>query len=315
MSQCVICKTSVAGIDTVEGSNIFVNCCKCDKYIIGGELYEILKRSEERLPHVISSWIQEQNTLYKEIPRIFENDLETLKTIPDKTIQSKLETFMQEVHKRDLMALEQGVSVEPQSDPSWLSITWSRNCDELKSIIEEAISIGLIVGTIHEYMGGNPCSWICSISNITFRGRNFIESLGMTTGASNKVFMAFHFTDEMKESFEKTVRKAVTDISSGKLEAIRVSTSGTSTDTKIDDELISMIKASRVVVADFTGQRTAVYYEAGYAMGLGIPVIWTCRADHIESLSFDTRQYPHILWEDAEDLYTQLSQRISAQIL
>jgi len=35
----------------------------------------------------------------------------------------------------------------------------------------------------------------------------------------------------------------------------------------------------RFIVADFTGQRGGVYFEAGYALGLRKPVIWTCKRD------------------------------------
>ena len=47
---------------------------------------------------------------------------------------------------------------------------------------------------------------------------------------------------------------------------------------KIDDEIIAEIRRSRFVVADFTqgkdGARGGVYYEAGFAHGLGIEVIF-----------------------------------------
>ena len=59
-----------------------------------------------------------------------------------------------------------------------------------------------------------------------------------------------------------------------------------------------------MVVADFThgraGARGGVYYEAGLARGLGLPVIWTCREDMFDELHFDTRQYPHIGWTEAK---------------
>lgn len=62
---------------------------------------------------------------------------------------------------------------------------------------------------------------------------------------------------------------------------------------KIDDEIIAEIRRSRFVVADFThgdqGARGGVYFEAGFAMGLGIPVIFTCRSDMVDNLHFDTR--------------------------
>ena len=68
------------------------------------------------------------------------------------------------------------------------------------------------------------------------------------------------------------------------------------------------------LVADFThgegGARGGVYFEAGFAYGLGIPVIYTCRADMVDKLHFDTRQYAHILWERSEDLRDALRNRI-----
>jgi hypothetical protein len=51
----------------------------------------------------------------------------------------------------------------------------------------------------------------------------------------------------------------------------------------IMDEIIARIRESRFVVADLTHNRGGVYYEAGFAFGLGIPVIPTCRNDHLVS--------------------------------
>ncbi len=65
-------------------------------------------------------------------------------------------------------------------------------------------------------------------------------------------------------------------------------------------------------VAHFTGNRGGVYFEAGFALGLGIPVIWTCHKDRISDLHFDTRQYNHIDWKDVIDLRERLYNRIMA---
>jgi hypothetical protein len=81
---------------------------------------------------------------------------------------------------------------------------------------------------------------------------------------------------------------------------------------KIDDRIIAEIRRSGLVVADFTGCRGGVYFEAGFARGLGIPVIWTCREDFIGELHFDTRQLNHITWKGATDLQEQLYNRIAA---
>ena len=87
---------------------------------------------------------------------------------------------------------------------------------------------------------------------------------------------------------------------------------------KIDDEIVAEIRRSRFVVADCThgegGARGGVYYEAGFAYGLNIPVIFTCREDMFDKIHFDTRQYNHIGWTEPVDLVEPLKQRILARI-
>src|SRR5262245_24016164 len=65
---------------------------------------------------------------------------------------------------------------------------------------------------------------------------------------------------------------------------------------KIDDETLASIRGAKFLVADFTGHRGNVYYEAGFAGGLGKPVIWTVRHEDLHAAHFDTRQYNYILW-------------------
>lgn len=65
-------------------------------------------------------------------------------------------------------------------------------------------------------------------------------------------------------------------------------------------------------MADFTEQKSGVYFEAGFALGLNLPVIWTCRADDIGNLHFDVRQYNCIAWKDEADLAGRRQLRIEA---
>jgi nucleoside 2-deoxyribosyltransferase len=85
---------------------------------------------------------------------------------------------------------------------------------------------------------------------------------------------------------------------------------------KIDDEIVAGIRRSKFLVADFTNHRGGVYFEAGLAMGLGLPVIWLCRQDDLEHAHFDTRQYNHIPWEigKLDELSKSLKNRIEATI-
>lgn len=47
---------------------------------------------------------------------------------------------------------------------------------------------------------------------------------------------------------------------------------------------------------------------------MNIPIIWTCQEGHEEEMSFDTRQFPHIIWKDKDDLVMQVINRIKVII-
>ena len=68
---------------------------------------------------------------------------------------------------------------------------------------------------------------------------------------------------------------------------------------KIDERIMAELRRSRFVVADFThgsdGARGSVYYEAGFAHGLGKPVVYICHKSLVDRLHFDTRQYNHVI--------------------
>ena len=83
---------------------------------------------------------------------------------------------------------------------------------------------------------------------------------------------------------------------------------------RIDAKIEAEIKHSRFLVADVTGGRQGVYYEAGYAMGLGLLVIWSVQSDHKDDMHFDTQQYKHIIWATPEDLAEELEALVIAAI-
>jgi len=83
---------------------------------------------------------------------------------------------------------------------------------------------------------------------------------------------------------------------------------------KIDDRIMAEIRRSGLLIADVTNHRPGVYFEAGFALGLGIPVFWTCRETDIDAAHFDTRQYNHVVWANSEELKEKLANRIAANI-
>ena len=53
----------------------------------------------------------------------------------------------------------------------------------------------------------------------------------------------------------------------------------------IDTHIIDLIKQSQVAIADLTYARPSVYYEAGYASALGMPVVYIAHQDHLSPTS------------------------------
>lgn len=115
----------------------------------------------------------------------------------------------------------------------------------------------------------------------------------------------------LSQAFEEAIRPAIEE-DAGFRKAMRVDKEEYLGD--IVYEIIARIKESRFVVADATEHKNGVYFEAGYAMGMGLPVIWTCHEDDIGKAHFDTRQLNHIVWKDIGELRKNLANRILATI-
>ena len=143
-------------------------------------------------------------------------------------------------------------------------------------------------------------------------GYSRIEEQATNTDSS-QAFVAMWFGKGMDEVFDKGIKPGIEDAG---YDAMRIDRKE-DTD-KIDDEIIAEIKRSRFVVTDFThgadGARGSVYYEAGFARGLGVKVISTCHKSVADKLAFDTRQYNHIIWEKPDELRERLKLRIEAVI-
>ncbi len=86
------------------------------------------------------------------------------------------------------------------------------------------------------------------------------------------------FDKGMDSAWEDGFKKALVD--TGYKNPLRIDLS--EHNEKICDRILAEIRKSSLVVADFTGQRSGVFFEAGFALGLGIPVIWCCKDTDVE---------------------------------
>lgn len=131
---------------------------------------------------------------------------------------------------------------------------------------------------------------------------------------SGQAFVAMWFHKSMDDVYEYGLRPAIEEAG---YKAVRIDRQPNV--DKIDDAIMAAIRQSRFVLADFThgdeGVRGNVYFEVGFARGLGIEVVSTCREDQIDNLHFDTRQYYHIAWTPGalDQLRREVVDRIQAR--
>jgi hypothetical protein len=164
------------------------------------------------------------------------------------------------------------------------SIGWNKDIQETIFMITDVLcdELGFLVHRV-----GTP------IYRISPKGLLQLEK--QTPQNSVVGFCAMWFNDDVMPLWTQVIEPAIRE--SG-YEPLRID--GKQHNGKIDDEIVASIRSSKFVVADYTGSRGGVYYEAGFAHGLGLPVVFMCREDHLKDIHFDVRQYNCIVWKADE---------------
>ena len=182
-------------------------------------------------------------------------------------------------------------------------LVFARDGNEFRYFLDTSVGQGLLErrgessGRSNQFYRLTPMGW------------EKVELIKKSQIDSNKAFVAIWFSDKLLDAWKEGFEPALTATNYDPQRVDLAEYNG-----KIDDYIVAQIRRSGLLVADFTGNRGGVYFEAGFALGLGIPVIWTCKDTDIEELHFDTRQFNHIVWKDPQDLRTRLQNRIAATI-
>jgi hypothetical protein len=144
----------------------------------------------------------------------------------------------------------------------------------------------------------------------TIEGFQEVEPRVRAGGEPDRCFVAMWFDDDLDQAWERGIEPAVRDCG---FKPYRQKED--LTNKAVIDRIFAEIRRSHFVVADFTGHRPSVYYEVGFASGLGREVISCCRNGEQDKLAFDTRHLGHIVWKDAGDLRDKLTNSIRANII
>ncbi|MEW7998736.1 MAG: hypothetical protein AB2795_09320 [Candidatus Thiodiazotropha endolucinida] len=292
LDPCIICTSHQA--ETLESSfdGLHQKCPRCGEFKISGTAASIANQplgKDKRAK--ISGWILEQNQSGA-LPMITSDNFQNI-------INRKLPSVAERATKLLIEADRSITNLGERfyiSDPRFLAATYSSESKDvlflLKFLEEQEFALSKALG--------GQCE-------ILPQGYIHLDELKKRTVTSSQGFIAMWFHADLNNIFSKGFEAGIFNAG---YNPVRIDQ--TEHINKIDDEIIRQINTSKFIVADFTGHRGGVYFEAGYAMGIDIPIFWTCRKDHLEDLHFDIRQFNCIDWESPEDLAHRLTTRIEA---
>ncbi|MBI5644385.1 MAG: hypothetical protein HY954_13040 [Deltaproteobacteria bacterium] len=272
MDKCPICKNDA----DVDSSEVFsVVCPRCGSYQLTRTAEAGLRELESREGANISGWLREN-----ERSEITSENIKKLRSLKTPSFHERADKLLLAFEKKTAFA---GEKITINGDKSWLSSAWCID-QELNEIINYLASTGRVA--LSNAQDFSECK-------IAPKGWEHLEQLKSINQDSQQGFVAMWFDPDLKDIYDTVIVPAICEAG---YKPHRVDKK--EHNNQIDNEIIAEIKKSRFVLADFTGHRGGVYFEAGFAKGLGIEVFWTCRKDHFDDLHFDIRQYNCIEWED-----------------
>lgn len=288
---CEICDSDAQWRDKKDGTSLW-NCPCCGKYIIAqGDLPHLGALKPADRPKVYG-WIRERNR-NGDTPNLTRDLLSTITVRAMPSITKRAESILLEaIHRQQILQPELDFS-----DKKFQAASYSTKSNDVYSLLAYLVKNDY-VKIIHGTSG-----------KVSIDGQIFAESLLTKPKISGNCFVAMWFDKQMLQPYKEGFSLGIMQAGYTPIRMDRVDHNN-----KMDDEIIAHIRASAFIVADFTGQRGGVYFEAGFAMGLGLPVVWTCRADDVKKLHFDIRQYNCVLWERPDELKFKLKNRIEATI-
>ena len=279
--------------------------------------YERDNRCKARL----TTWIIEQQRLDKDCPMVTEEIIEEARAATNMRIRQRADRILTFLADKTHKA---GSPVAMNSDPD----SWQGMSDASEAYLEllaHSESVGDSPGDPRNdlkfllgYLESRDMIKPPNFSNrqfdltLTVPGLERVEDLRQEVNPiSDQAFVAMWIHDETTDMWKTAIKPAIRKAGYDPVRVDEQHYVG-----NVVDRIITEIRRSRFIVVDYTegsgGTRGSVYYEAGFARGMGLRVISTCRKGAIGDVHFDVRQDNHIEWEDVEDLKRLLEERITA---
>lgn len=302
MSNCPICNSEATSHSPGGLDGEVVSCHRCGNYQISRTASVNLRRplaDDARKVANASGWIREHGNIL-----ITSEIADDILNLPTPRVPERATRLLRYLEKETHFLGESFHLNMGSSHQKYLGAAWSINWQELHYLFGYLSQQGYVSFSSTDHR-------IIQNLQVTPSGFAFLEQLKYANKDSQIGFCAMWFSDCIKPVWKGYIEPAIRDAG---YEPKRIDEH--QHNNRIDDEIIAQIRQSKFVIADFTGQRGGVYFEAGFALGLGLPVIWTCREKELRRVHFDNRQYNFVTWEESSltEFKLNLQYRIEATL-
>lgn len=191
------------------------------------------------------------------------------------------------------------------------AIVGAANADAFTWVLGHARDEGLIQGAAANQLG-IPSRLVQA--TLTLKGWQAAEEWRRARTASQVAFAAMKFGDPQTDTLFREVLQPAVKLTGFQLRRL----DNDQPAGLIDDQLRVAIRQSRFLLAELTHGNRGAYWEAGFAEGLGRPVIYLCRKDVFDSKEagerphFDTSHLVTVVWDPADSAGT--ATRLKAHI-
>jgi len=288
--DCLICKTTLTTKPEQPDEGQAYECPRCGKYLMSTNTEKSIRGypyNEEQiaiLSHAIRK-MQRQDSLPEINPDLITAILKNPLPNPIEQANNLIIWFAENV------SLGEKLLVQPSTHQS---IIGAKSPDGFALILKYLFERGVFVGNMAEAMGAPGRALV----TLSFDGWQYYDQLKRGAVDSRKAFMAMEYGDEQLDRIvENYFKPAVADTG---FELCRLDEPGKA--GLIDDHMIVEIRNSRFLISDLTHENRGAYWEAGYAEGLGKPVIYTCEKKKFEEnkTHFDTNHHLTVTWDEKE---------------
>jgi hypothetical protein len=301
-NSCAICDWPASGVrmrNSGEFDGLIIECPRCGTYgLIGREAMSQSFNWTSEVKNALSCAARQASEAGQPIRIAGSNAVDLARPHMNTRVSDNQERLLREI-ARGADRPQKGVGLSPETDFTVIDcyseeeFVWHIGWLERQQLVYRT--------------GAGPKSVGLTLS---MEGWKRVQPFPRPGGFPGRCFVAMWFSDETRAAYERGIEPAVSDAG---FKPIRIDRK--EHNNEIPDEIIAEIRNPEFMVADFTGQRAGVYYEVGFAMGLGRKVIRCCRKDEIANLHFDTNHKNHIDWKTPEELRQRLYTRIRMTIL